>query len=281
MKTFFLALVFYATYASANQLRESYDYYPYDFYDRVENGETGVALKRDLYTILSSFHKPTADHDEVLPTCSGSSCYKHISLGYNPARKILFGELHLEKVGKNYAVRDVYCQHLSIPSEYKKNPPGPGQIPDPAVLNVEHTWPQSKFNGRFDKDQQKSDLHIMYPALANANTSRSNHEFNEVVTTLSEPCPLSKRGYATNGKSEVFFEPPEIHKGNVARAVLYFSIRYQLAVSPEEEASLRAWHHADPPDAFEIERNEKIFAKQKVRNPFIDHPELVDLIADF
>ncbi len=281
---YFLLLIFSAQ-ALAGRLHQKFEYYPEKFYENVDNGVADTDLKRELYAVLSSAHIPaTNGHDSLKPNCPTSStkCFKHFSLGYNPARKILFGELHLEKHGGTYAIRDVYCQHLSVPADYNKNPPGPGQIPDPQVLNAEHTWPQSRFSGRFDRDMQKSDLHILFPSLASANTSRSNHEFTEVSAALPSPCPKkSLRGYPASGGSKIYYEPPAVHKGNVARALFYFSVRYQLAIGKEEEASLRAWHRSDPPDLSEETRNETIFSKQKVRNPFIDHPELVEMISDF
>lgn len=280
-----LVLLLFAANSYAARLHDSYKYYPDSFYQNVDNGESDANLKRELFEILNSAHTPSANGHDVLSSTCGSSnpyCYRHFSLGYTVARKILFGELHLEKHGNSYAIRDVYCQHLSVPGDYHQNPPGPGQIPDPAVLNAEHTWPQSKFSSRFDRDLQKSDLHILYPAMAEANTSRSNHEFNEVSAPLESPCPtISRRGHSNGEGNQVFFEPPESHKGNVARAIFYFAIRYQMPVSKAQESSLRAWHRADPPDEFERRRNETIFAKQKDRNPFVDHPELVDLISDF
>lgn len=279
----FITSLVLSFHAAAARLADRYTYYPENFYQKVDTGTT-ADLKRDLYEILSSAHLPVAGgHDRLKADCSSheTACFKHLSLGYRQARTILFGELHLEKHGTTYAIRDVYCQHLSGPNDYKKDPPGPGQIPDPSVLNAEHTWPQSRFNGRLDRDLQKSDLHILYPALASANTSRSNHEFNDVGAQLDSPCPnQSQRGFSARG-NRIYFEPPSEHKGNVARAIFYFSTRYLLKVSTEEEASLRTWHRADPPDAFEVRRNESIFSKQKVRNPFVDHPELVDLISDF
>ena len=38
------------------------------------------------------------------------------------------------------------------------------------------------------------------------------------------------------------------------------------------------WHNEDPVDNFERSRNEEIFKVQKNRNPYIDHPELVDVV---
>lgn len=277
-----LTAILFAQSLPAASLKDRRPYYPKAFYEEVENGLQGEPLKKTLFTILSSFHRPAAGlHDETLRQCGDPACYRHTALSYSEARRLLFGALHLEQAGSAFAVRDVYCEHLSTSGEFTQNPPGPGQIPDPAVINAEHTWPQSRFSPRFDRDTQKSDLHILYPALAHANTSRSNHRFNEVVGLVSAPCPLSRRGYGADGSGEIYFEPPEGHKGNVARAVLYFSTRYQLPVQPAEEASLKAWHKQDPPDEFELRRHEKIFAKQKVRNPYIDHPELVELIGDF
>ncbi len=39
---------------------------------------------------------------------------------------------------------------------------------------------------------------------------------------------------------------------------------------------LLQWHQADPPDAFEQNRNDVIYSYQTNRNPFIDHPEWVE-----
>jgi endonuclease I len=77
------------------------------------------------------------------------------------------------------------------------------------------------------------------------------------------------------------FEPPETHKGNVARSLFYFSIRYGLRISPEEEAYLKMWNKQDPVDQEEMIRNNEIYKTQGSRNPFVDHPELADRIQDF
>ena len=38
------------------------------------------------------------------------------------------------------------------------------------------------------------------------------------------------------------------------------------------------WHFDDPVDDFEINRNEVVFGFQQNRNPFIDHPNLVNFL---
>ncbi|MGE4131174.1 MAG: endonuclease I family protein [Bdellovibrionales bacterium] len=280
-----LASVVFAQFTShAATLSEEKSYYPSSFYSSIDNGMRDADLKSEIFRILSSAHVPKAnDHDTLKSRCSPSDtgCYEHTNVGYRRAREILFGRLHLERHGSTYAVRDVYCQHLSTASDYAKSPPGPGQIPDPNVINTEHTWPQSKFSSRFPRDLQKADLHILYPVMPSANSSRSNLPLGNVVTPVNRPCPLARRGYGKDGGRKTLFEVPDAHKGNAARAILYFSIRYQLPVPADEESSLRAWHRLDPVDDFEKSRHEIIFADQKERNPFIDYPELVDLISDF
>jgi hypothetical protein len=280
-RIFCLVILVSAQIVTATHLSPNIPYYPQDFLDQVENGASDKVLKDLIFNVLSGAHNPGAAHDTVGKSCSGGGCYQHTSLGYNQARRILFGELHLQHSPSGYAIFDVYCEHLTTDSDFRSQPPGPGKIPDPAVLNAEHTWPQSRFTGTFSKDMQKSDLHHLFPVMSSANSTRGNFEFGDVVTTVNAPCSKSELGYTSSGGKEKYFEVPAAHKGNVARAIFYFSTRYKLAVSPEEENSLRAWHREDPVDQAERDRNEAIFAKQKDRNPFIDYPELVELIHDF
>jgi len=40
----------------------------------------------------------------------------------------------------------------------------------------------------------------------------------------------------------------------------------------------KQWHEEDPVDAFEMNRNQQIYNNQNNRNPYIDHPELVEEI---
>ena len=44
------------------------------------------------------------------------------------------------------------------------------------------------------------------------------------------------------------------------------------------KSTLLQWHQQDPVDDPEIQRNDRIYYYQENRNPFIDHPEFVDLI---
>jgi hypothetical protein len=44
------------------------------------------------------------------------------------------------------------------------------------------------------------------------------------------------------------------------------------------KSTLLEWHLQDPVDDWETQRNDKVYFYQENRNPFIDHPEFVDLI---
>lgn len=196
----------------------------------------------------------------------------HHPIGYSAARVKLLGHMAIEQENNKYYVTDVYCE-----AEYAS--PGLGKVPSNSIINVEHTWPQSKFGGS-DKGAQKSDLHHLYPTDSQLNSIRGNNPFGEVVQdTQNTKCPQSHIGYDDSGKR--VFEPPQNHKGNVARALFYFSIRYNMPISESEEKVLKQWHTMDPVDAEELVRNDQVESYQGNRNPFIDSPDLVNLINNF
>ena len=198
------------------------------------------------------------------------------SLSYKQARTYLFGQIYLEGSAGNYYITDAYCQ-----KKFDKSiGVGPNKIPNHQALNCEHTWPQSKFNSRESKSTQKGDLHHLFPVDSRANSTRGNIPFGEVDGEGVTNCPLSERGDDIySGTSS--FEPSKYHKGNVARALFYFSVRYRIDINDSEEVFLRQWHKEDPVDADEVSRHEMIYDIQGNRNPFIDDPSLVDQIDNF
>jgi len=195
---------------------------------------------------------------------------------YSEARSFLFGKLHLESDHQGYFIEDVYC-HLNFGSKIGV---GNMKIPNANILNTEHTWPQSKFTS-FERNAQKTDLHHLFPSQNKANSYRANMIFAEVHGhELDNNCESSKLGTAEGTKIRAF-EPPEEHKGNVARALFYFSIRYKASIGKIEESFLRKWNELDPPNEEERKRNELIESFQGNRNPFIDNPKLANKIQDF
>lgn len=215
------------------------------------------SYRQELYEMASQNHRPISS--------------------YSRAREIVMQKLHLDQDNQGYYVEDVYCQ-----KDFRNNV-GPNRMPSHQDINIEHTWPQSRFSSGFRKSIQKNDLHHLYPTDSRSNSTRGNHHFSQFkgnARPVNGDCELSQLGtIAQTGSSG--FEPPFEHKGNVARALFYFSIRYKIRIPQHEEFFLRQWHLIDPVDAEERERNELIERHQGNRNPFIDDPQLTDLITDF
>lgn len=147
-------------------------------------------------------------------------------------------------------------------------------------FNCEHTWPQGFSD---EAEPMRSDIFHLYPTDETANTMRASLDFGK-VTTVSWTVGGSKMG--TDAQGQQVFEPRDVHKGNVARSHFYYIIRYNGAYNgyvnaAKMETWLRAWHVSDPADSAEQARNQHIYTLQHNRNPFIDHPELVDRISSF
>lgn len=259
-------------------------YYGAALYQDLRSGLRDRALAVRLNEILKSGHRANADdYDTLASECQGPDCKMHTSLGYNRARQYMMGEFYLIKnEDGTYGMRDMYCDRNVGPADYPKGDlPRPGEIPDGNIINTEHTWPQSKFTEKYSKDMQKSDLHHLFPTDNQMNAVRGNYPFGEVVApTKSLKCNNVLFGKSDLGEEKTF-EPPEWHKGNVARALFYFSVRYEVDIDENQEKTLRLWNQLDPVDEEEARLNNRIHEIQHTRNPFVDHSEWVQLISDF
>jgi len=248
-----VAVLLFALPLTVQALLTRLPYYGEALYEAVADGASNRALVIKLNKLLKSSHVP---------------------IGYDHAKVQLLSKYYPVATGKGYTIVDVYCE-----KEYPV--PGPSALPANEMLNIEHTWPQSHFTNRYPTHVQKADMHHLFPSDSQLNSTRGNFPFGEVnVRKTNLKCDSSKFGYARND-SRLVFEPPQNHRGNVARALFYFSVRYETDIPDFEEAFLRKWHDEDPIDQEEMARNEMIFKVQKDRNPFIDHPELVDKISNF
>ncbi|MEU9576145.1 endonuclease [Streptomyces chilikensis] len=136
-------------------------------------------------------------------------------------------------------------------------------------FNCEHVVPQSWFH---EREPMRGDLHHLFACEVACNSFRSNipyMDFPQFDEVHREDCGLRE----DNG-----FEP-EHHRGAVARATLYFLLRYPKQVGDTKELtrdrlpSLLAWHEREPVTEYELHRNAAIAEIQGNRNPFIDHPE--------
>lgn len=147
-------------------------------------------------------------------------------------------------------------------------------IRDSGGMNAEHSWPQSFFN---KAAPMKSDLHHIFPTFISVNGMRGSEPFAEI----------SHAAYQTNSGSKLGgegFEPCDAVKGDIARAILYFVVRYydrqiRSGVDYKDFWVSRVpmfleWDRRDPPDAAEKRRNDLIERFQNNRNPFVDDTTL-------
>lgn len=148
-----------------------------------------------------------------------------------------------------------------------------------AFINAEHIWPQGYFNSNLP---MVADLHHLAPTFVTPNGRRGNFKFGQVSTPSYATSAGSKQGKDA-------FEPADAVKGNVARAMLYFVVRYydksiRQGMNYDEfwmrrVPMLLEWNRQDPPDANEVRRNGLVEGFQGNRNPFVDDPSLADKIG--
>lgn len=131
----------------------------------------------------------------------------------------------------------------------------------PQTFNTEHVYPQSLLR----MADAVTDLHHLRSADADVNSDRSNLPFID--------------GSGSNKRIGNAWYPGDEWKGDVARMVLYLNLRYREKIEKVGTAELfLKWNVEDPVSAFEMQRNEVIYAAQGNRNPFIDNPYLATLI---
>lgn len=128
-----------------------------------------------------------------------------------------------------------------------------------------------------------SDFHHLFPSnLNSANILRSNNPLGEVTNVTSSFLGCTS---GTNNNGQVVFEPRDEHKGDAARAIMYEAICYNsingnswALPSYQDQMILKNWHFQDPPDNWEIARNDFIDSIQNNRNPFVDSMNYVCFI---
>lgn len=157
--------------------------------------------------------------------------------------------------------------------------------------NREHIWPKSHGFPNQD-DIAYRDVHNLKPCDRSVNASRGVKDFDNGGNNHDEALSC-----LTDFDS---WEPADFVKGDVARILFYMVVRYDPGYNYYNEtfdlelvdyttpdnfdpilgklSTLLEWHVLDPVDDFEVNRNEVIYSYQQNRNPFIDHPELVDYI---
>nr|WP_314490921.1 endonuclease [uncultured Chryseobacterium sp.] len=281
MKKFLLSAFLISSYTFAQ--------IPAGYYDGTA-GLSGYALKSKIQEIIST---------------------KNVSWSYGdlPA---YYNQTDLDKYYDHGAANttillDIYSEIPSGPDAYEYTSANLISTSGAEGLgyNREHVIPQSTFNSNYP---MYSDLHFVIPTDARINQLRSNYPYgigNSTVhytfTNTSKIANSAIPNYVYNSR---VYEPIDEFKGDVARMLLYFAVRYEnklpsfnhvtqinpaldrsaldgtaeRAFDPAYIAMLLQWNQQDPVSQREIDRNNAVYTIQKNRNPFVDNPQWVSLI---
>lgn len=163
--------------------------------------------------------------------------------------------------------------------------------------NREHSFPKSWFK---EATPMYTDLFHVIPTDGFVNNQRANYPFGECSAgtyvasngTVKARGKLGKSTYP--GYTGTVWEPDDEYKGDFARAYFYMVTAYNDKVSSWSSPMLAGnaypafttwamnmlleWNELDPVSQKEADRQEAVYAIQKNRNPFIDHPELAAYI---
>ncbi len=152
--------------------------------------------------------------------------------------------------------------------------------------NREHTFPRS-LAGYFsiEDDDFNDGINVFWET--HADSLRHGNSDAHALRVADGP-ENSARGNKHYGQYNGPTGNAGSFKGDVARSVLYMQLRYSgLSIQdgfPDtvgqmgDLATLLDWHRNDPPDDFEMHRNNVIYNWQFNRNPLIDLPDLVEYI---
>ncbi len=163
-------------------------------------------------------------------------------------------------------------------------------------MHIEHALPKSWWGGAMYNSYK--DLNHLYPAEGKINSAKNDLPLGIVGEATSDNgvSKVGKNTFRTDEYAGNCFEPADEYKGDFARAYFYMVTAYEkfgeqdLWQSPMIDnntypvwkpwalALLLDWHRADPVSQKELDRQEEVYKIQGNRNPFIDCPDLVELI---
>jgi len=129
----------------------------------------------------------------------------------------------------------------------------------------------------------QGDLHHLFTCQMQCNSFRGNLPYKDFgkFSIVLEAATRPKCGFSDDGLFEPF-----MGKGKVARATLYFLLRYRDQFENMYEGladgleTLLEWHKKSPVTEHELHRNQAIFGIQGNRNPFIDRPKWAKKVFD-
>ena len=260
--------------------------------NRISHNRFGLALAACLFSLSLWAEVPAGYYDDAIGK-SGEALQKSLSVILNNASNVGYDGLwEVYKTTDRRPDGKVWDMYSDVTDFTFGTDKCGNYSSEGDCYNREHSVPKSWFN---NASPMYSDAWHIYPTDGKINSYRSNNPFGEVGSDASS----SKNGFSkwgksvTPGYSGTVFEPNDEYKGDFARTYFYFATRYQNRINnwggifvssyPHivqwQLDMLLRWNEMDPVSQKEIDRNEAVYAsKQGNRNPFIDYPELVDLI---
>jgi endonuclease I/chitodextrinase len=235
---------------------------------------TGYTLKSELHSIIASGHSDQG--------------YGYLYVGYETTDS----DNYYENDG---SVLDMYSENPSGTDPYyytHGNNTCGTYSGENDCYNREHIVPQSVFGSA---SPMRNDIHFVVPSDGYVNNRRSSYAFGEVSSPSWTSLNGSKVGSNTYGSfTGTVFEPIDEFKGDIARMLFYFATRYETQVDSwshdmfngtEDQVfadwfldMILEWHQNDPVSTREIDRNNAAYNYQGNANPFISHPEWVNII---
>ena len=264
---------------------------PSGYYDSATG--SGFTLKTQLKQIINTNNDGLAI--EYFHTNQG---YDELYIGYTNTDVDNYYEV-------DGTVLDIYSENPSGSDSYNYNHIVGDQCgnydSEADCYNREHVFPQGFYN---ENEPMRSDIHHVIPTDGFVNNGRGNLPFGVVTSANTTYSNGSKWGSGNNfGYTGNVFEPIDEFKGDVARMLLYFAVRYEdewndagwdshtATNNPLNGTSdqfyetwyinlLLDWHNNDPVSQREIDRNNEAFTYQGNRNPFIDVPAFANTILN-
>lgn len=238
--------------------------------ERYIGPDVGVAMI-NVHTGIPYYDPTNNLHEDSLKQALAQLLNSAGTLTYNEARDSIFMAIDNQRVnGQGAQVNTLECVYTgTLATGYADRL----DAQTTNNFNTEHTWPQSFYSGALP---MYTDLHHLFPTTASSNSERANKPFGPVGS------PTWQVGGSRSDATT--FEPRDVHKGTVSRAMLYFLARYPNYgnfVSPADEVVLRQWAAQFPPSAVDSSRNVAIHSIQGNRNPFVDVPYLLERISSF
>lgn len=255
----------------------SIDPSPEHYYDSINDSMKGSTLTSALYNIIKGHTKYNYDNLEIAMRYTD----RNWDLSPDPSDENPYMKLL-------YFVNQDTTSNAKLWNTYH----GSGGMLENAVWDKEHMWPKS--NGFNTKGcEAYSDLHHLRASDMHNNNTRSNLPYGPAT---GSNWVKDYDGNDSGLKTKEVYLPQACDRGDCARALFYMATRYstgdgsngsKLSLTTGTDSSggkwgylttLLQWHHDDPPDAWEINRNNLVQDIQGNRNPFIDHPEYADRI---